>query len=525
LRTALFVLVLLALLAPHRQACAHASLVKAEPADGAVIVQAPPALKLTFNEPVAPLVMRLIGPGGEPIALGDVTAENTTVTIAAPPALQRGTHVLSWRVISADGHPVAGALIFSIGAPSARPASDVVGDRSVRAALWAAKVVIYAGLFIGIGGAFFRAWVADPDSPVSGPWLAVALVAGLVATPVSVGLQGLDALGLPLSGLQRKVAWEAGLETSYGFTAIAAVFAFFAGLFSLVAASRFVRGFSLIGLLGIGVALALSGHAASAAPRLLTVPSVFLHGICVAFWIGALLPLVLAVRRADDRGRALARFSRAIPYPLVLIVITGGALAIVQVGRLDALWTTSYGIVLSCKLAAVLALLVLAAANRYLLVPRFEGAGGPAARPLAISIAIELALALAILGLVALWRFTPPPRALAPAAPISIHLHGDKAMAQIELAPQEARGARVSVLVLDGEFRPLAAKEVVLVVSNPAAGIEPLRRAAAGTADGGWQIEDFRIPVAGEWRLRVEILVTDFDKVMLEQTVMLPRAP
>ena len=278
-------------------------------------------------------------------------------------------------------------------------------------------------------------------------------------------------------------------------------------------------------MLGIGVALALSGHAATAAPRLLTVPSVFLHGVCVAFWIGALLPLVLAVRRADDRGRALARFSKLIPYPLVLTVITGGVLAVVQVGRLDALWSTSYGLVLSCKLAVVLALLGLAAANRYLLVPRFEAVGASAARPLALSIAIELALALAILGLVALWRFTPPPRALAAAAPISIHLHGEKAMAQIELTPQETGGARVSVLVLDGEFRPLAAKEVVLVVSNAAAGIEPLRRAAVGTGDSAWQIDDFRIPVAGEWRLRVEILVSDFDKVMLEQTVVLPRVP
>jgi copper transport protein len=525
-RAALLVLMLLVLLAPHRQACAHASLVKAEPADGAVVAQAPPTLKLTFNEPVAPLVMRLIGPGGELIVLGDAVAENTTVTIATPRALQRGTHVLSWRVISADGHPVAGALMFSIGAPSARPAADVVGDRSVRVALWAAKVVIYAGLFIGIGGAFFRAWVADPDSPASGPWLAVVLVAGLAATPISIGLQGLDALDLPLSGLAQKLAWETGIETSYGFTAIAAAFALFAGLFGLVAASWFVRrSFSLIGLLGIGVALALSGHAATAAPRLLTVPSVFLHGICVAFWIGALLPLVLAVRRADDRGRALARFSKLMPYPLVLTVMTGGVLAVIQVGRLDALWSTSYGLVLSCKLAAVLALLALAAANRYLLVPRFEGVGASAARPLALSIAIELALALAILGLVALWRFTPPPRALAAAAPISIHLHGEKAMAQIELTPQETRGARVTVLVLDGEFRPLAAKEVVLVVSNTAAGIEPLRRAAVGTGDSAWQIDDFRIPVAGEWRLRVEILVSDFDKVMLEQTVVLPRAP
>ena len=50
-------------------ACAHAALVKSEPADRAVVAVPPAALILTFNEPVAPLVMRLIGPRGDPIAL------------------------------------------------------------------------------------------------------------------------------------------------------------------------------------------------------------------------------------------------------------------------------------------------------------------------------------------------------------------------------------------------------------------------------------------------------------------------
>ena len=88
--------------------------------------------------------------------------------------MQRGTHVLSWRVISADGHPVGGALMFSIGAPSAQPAADADSraDRGVRTALWAIKVVLYVGLFVGIGGAFFWAWIAEPDSRRrSQPWL------------------------------------------------------------------------------------------------------------------------------------------------------------------------------------------------------------------------------------------------------------------------------------------------------------------------------------------------------------------
>ncbi len=59
----------LALLVPASVAWAHATLVKAEPADGAVIAQAPSALRLTFNEPVSPLAIRLIGPGGDAVAL------------------------------------------------------------------------------------------------------------------------------------------------------------------------------------------------------------------------------------------------------------------------------------------------------------------------------------------------------------------------------------------------------------------------------------------------------------------------
>src|SRR5258705_280697 len=69
----------------------HASLVKASPADGAVVPVAPQALSLTFNEPVSPLVIRLIGPDGASIAPRTVVGENNTVTVTAPANFQRGT--------------------------------------------------------------------------------------------------------------------------------------------------------------------------------------------------------------------------------------------------------------------------------------------------------------------------------------------------------------------------------------------------------------------------------------------------
>jgi copper transport protein len=371
-----------------------------------------------------------------------------------------------------------------------------------------------------------------------------------VAAPASVALQGVDALELPLSGLAQKVSWQTGLETSYGPTAITAAFALFAGFFACVAESaRIARGLALLGLFGVGLALSLSGHASTAVPQFVSRPALFLHAVCVAFWIGALLPLALGVRDAGigataSGGGQLKRFSNTIVPVIALLLLTGLWLAFVQLDRIDALWTTSYGRVLACKLAAVVALFVLAAANRCWLVPKFETKGGAAARPLAISIALELVIALAILGLVALWRFTPPPRTLVVDAPVSVHVHGEKAMAEIEIERAKQQSPHASVLVLDGAFQPLAAKEVTLVLANPAAGIEPIRinatragasgsandtgkaaSAATSAATSTWRIDDLRIPVAGRWNLRVEILINDFEKRIIEDTVTLPRVP
>ena len=97
-------------------------------------------------------------------------------------------------------------------------------------------------------------------------------------------------------------------------------------------------------------------------------------------------------------------------------------------------------------------------------------------------------------------------------------------MAQIEVAPVRARGADVGIEVLDGSFQPFLAKGVTIFLSNSAAGIEPVRRDAS-PGSSNWRIDDLRIPIAGRWTLRVDILISDFEKETLEDDVSLPRAP
>jgi len=117
-------LAMLAALANAGAAHAHASLIRSEPANGAVVAQAPPELRLTFNEPVSPLVLKLVRPAGDIVALNaTMSADGATLVLPFPAESSAGTHLLSWRVVSADGHPIGGALTFSIGAPSAAPAT------------------------------------------------------------------------------------------------------------------------------------------------------------------------------------------------------------------------------------------------------------------------------------------------------------------------------------------------------------------------------------------------------------------
>jgi len=509
-----------AALSPVRQALAHASLLSAVPADGVTLREPPKIFRLEFNEPVSPLPMRLVRPNGEVVALPEAAAENNIVTIAAAAMADQGSYVLSWRVVSADGHPVGGVVSFAVGHPSSGVrAPPVEGATAVHAAVWATQFVLAIGLFIGAGGAAFAAWLAAKRPLPRQKVLVVIMTVGLAAALVSVPMQGLDALARPLAEAWQPVIWAAGFATSWGLTVVVAVLTLVAGLAALGLPHRsLVLAAALLAM--IGFALVVSGHASTAAPRLLSVPAVFVHGVCVAFWIGSLLPLIVTVAAGDHV--ALTRFSRLIPLPLVFLVASGIVLACVQLDRPDALWTTDYGRVLSAKIFLVLLLLGLGALNRYALVPRLDTVGP---RLLLRSMAVELGLAVAILGLVGLWRFTPPPRALAATETSYIHLHGAPAMAQIDLTPERDRGAAVNIEVSDDDFQPIAVKEVALVIWKPSEGIEPIRREAVPAGEGMWRIAGLRIPVGGVWRMRVEVLIDDFHKSMLEDNVELPRAP
>ncbi|WP_246088427.1 copper resistance CopC/CopD family protein [Phreatobacter stygius] len=506
-------------------AFAHASLVKAEPADGAMLAVTPPTVVLRFNEAVAPAVIQLIDAEGKSRPDITVTADDDTIRVGLPATLPHGTQVLSYRIISADGHPVSGAVQFSIGrvsgATSVGAHNGMFADAgaSLGWAIWLSRFGVYLGLFAGIGGAFFMAVLASARQPA--PAALAALGLGLASAIASLGVQGLDLLGLGFGDLATSAPWRAALATSLGPSLGLGAAAMLAGLAALICRSdRLARVLAVSGLIGVGLSLAATGHAAHAPPQVLTRSAVFLHGIGAAYWAGALLPLALMARRpGPELLAALSRFSR-LAVPLVAVLaLSGLGLAVIQLDRPAALIDTAYGQVLTAKLVLVALLLALAAFNRFRLTPALPRAPSNT-RALIRSIGAEVVLVLAILGLVAGWRFTPPPRVTAAVAaarvPVNLHIHTDKGMVDIVVSPGAVGPNSFDLQFLSADFGLLAPRDVRLTLAQSARGIAPFMRRATRRADGNWELRDMVLPFAGRWQVTVDAYVTDFDLVTLD---------
>ncbi|MGH6901621.1 MAG: copper resistance CopC family protein, partial [Geminicoccaceae bacterium] len=116
-----------------RGAHAHAVLLESSPAADAVLAAAPAQIALRFNEPVRPAVIKLLrARDAASVDLGPPATVDHELRLPLPADLPRGSYVLSYRVTSADGHPVVGSLLFAIGVPDhAAPHAALDGHEGV----------------------------------------------------------------------------------------------------------------------------------------------------------------------------------------------------------------------------------------------------------------------------------------------------------------------------------------------------------------------------------------------------------
>lgn len=134
---------LVALLLIPSAAVAHSDVVETNPADGAILETLPADATVTLNEAPATAHVVLAGPDGTVHKLRS-RVSGSTITARLPSTGPRGAYTLSYRVVSADGHPISGSSTFTVttgsapapatpqGSPTAaEPAPSAAGDRGL----------------------------------------------------------------------------------------------------------------------------------------------------------------------------------------------------------------------------------------------------------------------------------------------------------------------------------------------------------------------------------------------------------
>jgi copper transport protein len=517
LRVLVFLLLVPIFLFRAEAALAHAVLIASEPADGALLSAPPKQVRLNFSEVIAPLALRLLDATGKITLLKTYRQEQQSLIVDMPSEVGVGTSILSWRVTSQDGHPVGGAVSFSINRADQERLSSVVADQERRFPLWLTHVLNILLLATIVGGAFFYNWIAPARIGAAARWLMMLSPLSVLVALARFVAETLDAVG-DISGLSNVSLWWQPVAATSGVSMLATVAALTLAALSLRRPGRGAKAVSLIGIGLAGLAFAINGHAATASPQLLMKTLVFLHLAAVLFWSGSLVPLFVLIRRGlPDSADVLKSYATPIRSAIMMLVPSGIVIAGVQLGAFSELWNSSYGIVLSMKLALLTVLFGLATLNRFSLTPRIRNGDVSALRLLRGSIGGEISLVILIFCVTSLWRFTPPPREMSAVTVLStgiqFHAHGRRGMANLLVSPARPGPVTVSINVMDVQSRPLDVKGVDIVLLDPENRIEPIRQKARRVTSATWRIDEMPIPMAGSWLVRINLLITDFDKI------------
>ncbi|MFD1085930.1 copper resistance CopC/CopD family protein, partial [Micromonospora andamanensis] len=509
----------------------------------------------------------------------DSRSVDTTVVLAIPPDLADGTYIVAFRVISADSHPVSGGFSFAVGAPSS--AAVMVPESRPSGALnvlrQAAEAVAYLGLLVSAGLLVFLLVLLRAEAPVlrrrllrlAGWSAGLTVLARLVLVPAVPAWQD----GGELTGLIDGARWLTGLRSEEALSSVLVVLGLGVALWatatagtpfrepgvvetpplvgavgeatteveSTVAGRRPARHAVLAALAFAAVALAwgavaLVGHTRTYGPAWLVVPADVLHVTTAGVWLGGLVALPWALVRSADLGadaavRTVSAFSRTAAVLVGLLGAAGLLLSWRILRSWEALWATSYGVALLTKVGLTVVVLVVAAHNRYRLVPRVVAAdrdegSAVAWRLLRRSVRAEAAL---LVGVVAATGFlvtqspvveaAPRPAADAVAGPTVVEAPLGTGRAVARFTPGKVGVNSMELELVDAAGQPVVpVADPKLTVLLPAMEIGPLERTVARTGPGRYEaVVD--LPLAGSWVVQASVRTSKYENPIARFTV------
>jgi copper transport protein len=369
-------------------------------------------------------------------------------------------------------------------------------------------------LLVAAGGALFVLLVAP--FPGERRLLATSGGAAAMLAAAGTGLQGMALIGGDLFAPE---PWCIALASSHGVSARVLVAASASIAVAAAMPRRAPRALLLAaGALGIAAGLPLTGHAASASPAPLAGAVLGLHAFAAAFWVGSLVALHALLRDpASEAASALHRFSRIAMVAVVVLIAAGIGFAATQLDSVAAVTGTPYGNLLLGKLALLALLVAVAARNRFVLLPALDRTRPGAAPVLRRAVVAEIALAALVLAVTAVLVHTPPR-----SGALVTTLSSATLTARVTVTPGRAGHNAIAVEFRDEQGRITDPAEVVVEISNPAAGIERIARTLVRRGAGSYRHEGGELAFAGTWRIEIRARIGDFEQVDLVTNVRMP---
>jgi len=414
---------------------AHATLISSEPAANSRLTASPSRIRLVFSEPVEGHLARvtLVPASGQPLRLrADADPRDVNAVIAVIDSIAPGGYRVSWRVVSADGHPVDGTFTFTLADsalgtrgpqvaeppvvepdPGPQPAmeDDVWGP-----SLFGAPLIPAAFRGAGLGALmalagllFFRAR-AEPAIQAGDARVRRVLMTAAVAGPLLLTAHVVTWLINTSPDHTLDMAWmSAALGTSIGRIEL-----WRTGLALLALWAWWIARRIWVAIVFSAAALAVSGatgHSAAMQP-LLSVPAKSIHLLASGVWVGGLLCLV--VRPANDTLSAFAddamRVSTAALVAVIAIALSGVVQTLTFLPSVADVFTSPYGWLALAKTAGLLALVAFGAYHRQRVMPGVSGAHpAPHTVVLRTSVRRELVIMSIVILLGGLLAYVPPP--------------------------------------------------------------------------------------------------------------------
>ncbi|BFU46710.1 copper resistance protein CopC [Krasilnikovia sp. MM14-A1004] len=525
------------LLGPAAPASAHAVLVASDPQNGTIVPDAPNRVTLTFSESVQLVDGRIqvLGPDGKRADQGDPQADGATVTVPLRSGGGRGTYVVSYRVISADSHPIGGSISYSVGEPSTPPVASgdaTASDPVVRTLISVGKFLGYAGLVLLVGPVLVLALLWPHRLSRRGPARVVHTGIGLVlgSTVLALWLQVPYATGGSLFdvgfGDFRDV-----LGSTFGAVMLVRLGVICAAAVLLRPLLRTGGGESkadlaLLGALGVA-ALAtwpLSGHPTASPVAGVSVVLDAIHLAAMAVWLGGLLMLLaFLLPRADARELTaiLPIWSRWAATAVSALLLAGVVQALIEVASLQGLVDSTYGRLILAKVGLAAVVIAVAAVARTVVR---KGGVPESPRPLRRLVAVELGVSAVVLAVTAVLVQIAPPRTAEAAetaatknTTVSQTLRNPTMSLQVDIFPATVGNNSLHLYAYTPDNKPLPVVEWTATAALPAKGIEPIEVPLLRITDFH-AIGDVALPAAGDWTFKFTLRTSDIDQSTVTMT-------